>query len=123
AGEMISTAEDANRFLRALLGGEVLRPAELAEMKKTVRADKFDGPWPGARYGLGLMWVPNSCGGSWSHGGDIPGYKTRNGVTPDGSRSVVVSLNTDSMVPKPGVTAPAGDEAADLIDHALCGTG
>ncbi|KNE79458.1 MULTISPECIES: serine hydrolase domain-containing protein [Streptomyces] len=123
AGEMISTTEDGNRFLRALLGGEVLRPAELAEMKKTVRAGEFDSAWPGVRYGLGLMWAPNSCGGVWFHGGDIPGFKTRNGVTGDGSRSVMVSVNTQSMVPEPGVPAPAGDETADLIDHALCGTG
>ncbi|RDI60517.1 hypothetical protein DFR76_115147 [Nocardia pseudobrasiliensis] len=28
------------------------------------------------------------------HGGDIPGYKTRDGVTDDGTRSVVVSMST-----------------------------
>ncbi|WNV88909.1 serine hydrolase domain-containing protein [Umezawaea sp. Da 62-37] len=123
AGEIISTTADGNRFLRALVGGEVLRPAQLAEMQKTVRAAKFDEGWPGARYGLGLMWVPNSCGGSWSHGGDIHGFKTRNGVSPDGSRSVVVSINTDSMTPKPGVPAPTQDVTVDLIDHALCATG
>ncbi|PRY40403.1 D-alanyl-D-alanine carboxypeptidase [Umezawaea tangerina] len=120
AGEMISTTADGNTFLKALLGGRVLRPAQLAEMRKTVRAAKFDGAWPGARYGLGLMWVPNSCGGAWSHGGDIHGFKTRNGVSPDGSRSVVVSINTDSMTPKPGVPAPTKDVAVDLVDHALC---
>jgi D-alanyl-D-alanine carboxypeptidase len=120
AGAMISTTEDLNRFLRALLSGEVLRPAELAEMRRTVPATRFEAGWPGVRYGLGLMWIPNSCGGSWSHGGDIHGFLTRDGVTPDGSRSVVVSVNTDSMVPKPGVPAPTEDVAIDLIDHALC---
>ncbi len=120
AGDMISTTEDGNKFLKALLGGRVLRPAQLAEMTKTVDTPKLYPAWPGARYGLGLMWIPNSCGGHWSHGGDIPGFKTRNGVTPDGERSVMVSVNTDSMVPKPGVTPPAKDVAVDLIDHALC---
>ncbi|MFD1147168.1 serine hydrolase domain-containing protein [Saccharothrix hoggarensis] len=123
AGDMISTTEDGNRFLQALLGGEVLRPAELAEMTRTVRAAEFDGAWPGARYGLGLMWTPNSCGGHWSHGGDIHGFMTRNGVTPDGTRSVVVSVNTDSMVPKTGTPAPTKDVTVDLVDHALCGPG
>jgi D-alanyl-D-alanine carboxypeptidase len=46
---------------------------------------------------------------------------TRNGANADGSRSVVVSINTDSLVPKPGVPAPTKDVAIDLIDHALCG--
>ncbi|HWO65529.1 MAG TPA: serine hydrolase domain-containing protein [Umezawaea sp.] len=122
AGAIISTTEDANEFLRALLSGRVLRPAQLAAMRDTVPATRFEAGWPGVRYGLGLMFVPNSCGGSWAHGGDIHGFKTRNGVTSDGSRSVVVSINTDSMVPKPGVPAPTKDVAIDLIDHALCGT-
>ncbi|TWE27711.1 D-alanyl-D-alanine carboxypeptidase [Prauserella muralis] len=122
AGAMISTTEDGNRFLRALLGGRVLRPAQLAEMTRTVRAPYFDPAWPGARYGLGLMWIPNSCGGSWSHGGDIHGFKTRNGVTTDGTRSVVVSINSDSLVPKPGAPELTTDPTVELIEHALCGT-
>jgi D-alanyl-D-alanine carboxypeptidase len=122
AGEIISTPQDGNRFLRALVTGKVLRPAQLAAMQTTVPTNpEFQQNWPGARYGLGLMWVPNSCGGSWSHGGDIQGFQTRNGVRPDGSRSVIVSINTDSLKRKPGVPAPAKDVSIDLIDHALCG--
>jgi len=56
----------------------------------------------------------------WSHGGDIQGFMTRDGVSPDGRRSVVVSLNTDSPVPQPGVVSPATDITTALIDHALC---
>ena len=121
AGAMISTTANANTFLRALLSGKVLRPAQLEAMQDTVPATRFEAAWPGVRYGLGLMWAPNACGGSWSHGGDILGFKTRDGVTSDGSRSVVVSINTDSLVPKPGIPAPTKDQAIDLIDHALCG--
>ncbi len=121
AGDMISTTEDGNKFLKALFGGEVLRPAQLAEMTTTVAAPRLDAAWPGARYGLGVMWIPSSCGGYWSHGGDIPGFKTRNGVTPDGERSVMVSINTDSMVAKPGAPKVTKDVTADLVDHALCG--
>jgi D-alanyl-D-alanine carboxypeptidase len=121
AGDMISTTEDGNKFLKALIGGEVLRPAQLAEMTKTVRAPQLDPAWAGAEYGLGLMWTPNSCGGHWSHGGDIPGFMTRNGVTADGERSVMVSINTDSMVAEPGAPKLTEDVATDLVDHALCG--
>ncbi|KDN21821.1 D-alanyl-D-alanine carboxypeptidase [Amycolatopsis rifamycinica] len=122
AGEMISTVDDTNRFLRALLGGKVLKPAQLAQMRTTVDTDDvFRKILPGVRYGLGIMYVPNSCGGAWTHGGDIHGFKTRNGVTSDGSRSVVVSINTDSPKPDPGVNLPATDLAYDLVNHALCG--
>ncbi|WP_286900730.1 serine hydrolase [Thermocrispum sp.] len=122
AGEMISTTADSNKFLRALVSGKVLRPRELAEMTRTVRAEPLDAAWLGARYGLGLVWIPNSCGGSWAHGGDIPGFMTRNGVSPDGRRSVTVSINTDSLVPAPDAPEVAGDVTADLIEHALCGS-
>ncbi|GID28209.1 D-alanyl-D-alanine carboxypeptidase [Paractinoplanes brasiliensis] len=122
AGEMISTAADANTFLRALMTGKVLKRAQLNEMLTTVDTiDLLKNRWPGARYGLGIVWAENSCGGYWSHGGDIEGFMTRNGVTPDGSRSVTVSINTDSLKPAPGVQLPATDIATELVDHALCG--
>ncbi|GAA3864895.1 serine hydrolase domain-containing protein [Saccharothrix violaceirubra] len=121
AGDMIGTTDDGNRFLQALLGGKILKPAQLAEMKKTVPATVYQGWIPGLRYGLGLMWNPTSCGGSWSHGGDIPGFMTRNGVTDDGSRSVVVTLNTDSPIPADG-TLPTKEISLGIVEHALCGT-
>jgi len=121
AGEMISTPADGNRFLRALLSGRLLRPAQLAEMKKTVPATPFQSNWPGARYGLGLMSMPVSCGTSWSHGGDIMGFRTRNGVNESGTRSVVVSLNTDSLKPRPGAPKVTTDVTIPLIEDAICG--
>ncbi|WP_213005186.1 serine hydrolase domain-containing protein [Paractinoplanes toevensis] len=122
AGEMISTAADGNRFLKALIGGRVLKPAQLAEMQRTVPASpEFQTNWPGVRYGLGLMFVPNPCGGEWAHGGDIMGFQTRNGVSADGRRSVIVSINTDSLKRDPGVPKPAVDITTDLINDALCG--
>ena len=123
AGEVISTTHDGNRFLKALVQGRLLKPAQLSEMQRTVPTNTaFRSAWPGARYGLGLMWIPNSCGGSWSHGGDIMGFMTRNGVTPDGRRSVVVSYNTDSLERDDGVPAQDHEVTRTLIDHALCGT-
>ncbi|MEV6626860.1 serine hydrolase domain-containing protein [Amycolatopsis sp. NPDC051106] len=122
AGEMISTVDDTNRFLRALMSGKILKPVQLTQMRTTVDTnDLFRKILPGVRYGLGIMYVPNSCGGSWTHDGDIHGFKTRNGVTSDGSRSVVVSINTDSPKPDPGIELPATDLGFDLVNHALCG--
>jgi D-alanyl-D-alanine carboxypeptidase len=122
AGEIISTIDDSNRFLRALVGGRLLAPAQLAEMQRTVPTDSgFRKNWPGARYGLGIMRIPTPCGISWSHGGDIMGFMTRNAVSADGTRSVVVSLNTDSPKRKPGVAAPKHDMTLRLINRALCG--
>jgi D-alanyl-D-alanine carboxypeptidase len=87
AGQMIATPGDINKFLAALVGGKVLKPAQLAEMRKTVAAPGFP---PGWQYGLGLMRITLSCDKiAWGHGGDIDGYENRNGVTEDGRAATV----------------------------------
>ncbi|MEU9186492.1 serine hydrolase domain-containing protein [Streptomyces sp. NPDC048484] len=116
AGAMISTTADLTTFYEALLGGRLLRPAELAAMKTTVRAPELDPAWDGARYGLGLMEVPLTCGGSYySHGGDLPGYTTRNGVSADGRRTVVLNATGDGS---PDMSTQQATN--DLIDDELC---
>ncbi|MEU1191303.1 serine hydrolase domain-containing protein [Streptomyces sp. NPDC005859] len=116
AGAMISTTADLTRFYQALLGSRLLHPAELAAMKTTVRAPELDPGWPGVRYGLGLMEIPLSCGGTYySHGGDMPGYTTRNGVSEDGRRTVVLNATGD------GSADSSTQQAANsLIDDELC---
>jgi D-alanyl-D-alanine carboxypeptidase len=70
---MISTTDDLTRFYQALMTGKLLPAAQLAEMKTTVPAPGLADIWPGVRYGLGLMQIPPSCGGSYfAHGGDLP---------------------------------------------------
>ncbi|WP_198347581.1 serine hydrolase domain-containing protein [Nocardia terrae] len=124
AGALITTTADLNTFFRALLGGKLLQPEQLTEMKKTVDTDaEIRSIFPGARYGLGLFSIELSCGGRyWMHGGDIPGYKTRDGVTDDGTRSVVVSMST--LLQDTDDHQIAQENAAmTLVDHALCSTG
>nr|WP_305790173.1 serine hydrolase domain-containing protein [Actinoplanes lichenis] len=111
AGQMVATPSDLNAFFGALLDGKLLPPAQLAEMKRTVPA----AMWPGARYGLGLVSTPLSCGGlAWGHGGDIPGYETRNAATEDG-RAATVAV---TMVPE---SEEAEAHVRRAVDTALCG--
>ncbi|MGK7231826.1 serine hydrolase domain-containing protein [Streptomyces hygroscopicus] len=119
AGAMVSTTGDLSRFYSALLGGRLLRPAQLSAMKTTVRAEGLDAVWPGARYGLGLQEVPLSCGGSYyTHGGDIPGFSTRSGASADGRRVVVVATTGDTA---PDQSTEKAKNA--LVDRALCASG
>ncbi|WP_437579341.1 serine hydrolase domain-containing protein [Sorangium sp. So ce887] len=121
SGDMISTPSDMNRFFAALLGGELLEPAQLEEMRATVDASRM---WPGYQYGLGLSSTPLSCGGLvWGHGGDILGYETSGGVTEDG-RAVTVAV-TALPSALPGVQTIEDAKAAyenvlALVDAALC---
>lgn len=87
AGGLVSTPADLDRFYGALLDGRLLRPAELAEMRRTVPADLGV---PGARYGLGLGSIPLSCGEFWGHEGGIIGFTNLAGVGPGGRRVTVV---------------------------------
>lgn len=124
SGGLISTTRDVNRFLRALMGGELLPPDQLAEMQRTVPvSDEVQPVWPGARYGLGLFQHPLPCGGTyWAPGGTQVGWVTRTAVTADGRDSVVVSLSThlaDSMDSAIRQERAVGT----LVANALCGDG
>lgn len=86
AAALISTGPDLTRFVRALLAGRVLPPAQLAEMRTTVPAE-------GADYGLGIREIPLPCGGvAWGHAGNMPGFDSFTAATEDG-RSVFVVVN------------------------------
>ncbi|MFE0100108.1 serine hydrolase domain-containing protein [Streptomyces sp. NPDC059009] len=112
AGQLVSTNSDLNRFFGALMDGELLPKAQLDQMRRTVPAG---APFAdGARYGLGLVRTPLSCGGVyWGHGGSFPGYETRGGVTGDG-RAADVAV---TMQPADKATMPRVER---LVDQALC---
>lgn len=112
AGDLISTADDVLRFWQALLGGRLLPADRLAEMRTTVPA------WPGSgiEYGLGISSVPTTCGTlAWGHSGDIPGFSTRLGFTPDGEKGMVMAQTTLTG----GGPAEALSDRA--IDRVICG--
>lgn len=118
AGGMVSTLSDLDRFLRALLSGRLLPPAELAQMEKTVPATGLAPGVRGVRYGLGLIRIPLSCGGEyWTHPGDILGYSVWDGVTRHGRRTAVVMASTE-VGGQPALAQHVAEER--LVDHALC---
>jgi len=120
---IVSSTQDLDRFFRALLDGRLLRPAQLADMKRTVpiSAD-IEQIWPGGQYGLGLVRRPLPCGGIyWGHDGGDAGYITVTGVTDDGRRSAMVSMSTalgDSL----DHYLQQQHTADVLIQNALCAT-
>ncbi|AXG77727.1 serine hydrolase domain-containing protein [Streptomyces paludis] len=135
-GALISTAADTNAFFAALLGGRLLAPAQLAEMRRTVAVPDEHGAVPGARHGLGLRWTPLTCGGGyWGHSGTGIGYmvwpavmsrtdrtgatgKTSKGSTGGGLTAVTVSVHSRPGDEDTAVRQLKG--VIDLVDHALC---
>jgi D-alanyl-D-alanine carboxypeptidase len=89
AGDMVSTTEDLQTFISALMTGKLLPPALLAEMRD---------PHGAYNYGLGL-WVQDlgpACGGTlYQHNGSPPGgYGALMYSTADGSKILTASITT-----------------------------
>jgi D-alanyl-D-alanine carboxypeptidase len=95
AGELVSTTPDVNRFFRALLGGRLLRPELLREMKTTVPFDPAVAHLGG--YGLGLYWLATPCGRSWGHNGLVIGQTTYSTHAEDGDAAqLTIAENLNS---------------------------
>jgi len=89
AGQLVSNARDVTSFYAALLGGRVVGPALLRELKTTVH---------GYDYGLGIYSRPTRCGSVWGHNGDIPGWRNVVFASADGTSVVQVMVNVDGKV-------------------------
>ncbi|MFI0404697.1 serine hydrolase domain-containing protein [Actinomadura sp. 3N508] len=118
SGSMITTLRDNNRFFRALIGGRLVPAPLLAQMQRTVPTG-WDGPYEGSRYGLGLFWYPLRCdrAGYWAHGGDMLGYKIREGVRAGGGRAVTVAM-ASQLAGEPAERQ--GMAARATIENVLC---
>ncbi|UKS29675.1 beta-lactamase family protein [Paenibacillus sp. HWE-109] len=91
AGDMISDADDLNKFFSYLLGGKLLKEEQLKQMLTTVPVGRngIEG------YGLGISEIKLSNGVSiWGHTGGILGFSTIAGGTLGGNHTLVVSLNS-----------------------------
>ncbi|MDM5307544.1 serine hydrolase domain-containing protein [Peribacillus frigoritolerans] len=91
AGEMISTADDLNKFFSYLLGGKLMKEQQLKQMLTTVPTGRAEI----GRYGLGIYETKLPSGVPiWGHTGDIPGFSTFAGGTLGGKHTLAVSLNS-----------------------------
>jgi D-alanyl-D-alanine carboxypeptidase len=97
---MVSTGDDVDRFLGALLGGRLFSRHLLTEMKRpTPGAEAFfaGAGLSGTGYGLGLVIVSTPWGTAYGSLGDIDGYTAS--VLQLGHRRVALLMNTDSLRP------------------------
>ncbi|MFJ8525336.1 MULTISPECIES: serine hydrolase [Bacillus cereus group] len=90
-GEMISTADDLNKFFSYLLGGKLLKEQQLKQMLTTVPTGRegMDG------YGLGIFETKLPNGVSiWGHTGGALGFTTLVGGKLGGKHTLVVNWNS-----------------------------
>ncbi|AMM91693.1 D-alanyl-D-alanine carboxypeptidase [Peribacillus simplex] len=89
-GDLISTADDLNKFFSYLLSGKLLKEQQLKQMLTTVPTgiEGIDG------YGLGIYEtkLPNHVS-IWGHAGGVPGFSTFAGGTLGGKHTLAINLN------------------------------
>ncbi len=89
-GDLISTADDLNKFFSYLLSGKLLKEQQLKQMLTTVPTgiEGIDG------YGLGIYETkfPNHVS-IWGHTGGVPGFSTLAGGTLGGKHTLAINLN------------------------------
>lgn len=111
AGAIVSTTDDLANFERALFSGQLLPPAQQAELETTV-------PATGGDYGLGVGRWQTPCGPAWSHNGAVLGYESWWLTSSDGSRQVVVATNQFNLTDDQGTDTDIGKALTD----AYCAT-
>jgi D-alanyl-D-alanine carboxypeptidase len=112
SGAIISTPDELARFIGALVAGQLYGGALRAEAMITVPGDSQPPGLPGPgtnNAGLALFRYDAECGPVWGHTGRFPGYRNYALATPDGGRTLVLTLNQE----------PAPDTADLRILHAL----
>jgi len=120
AGAMISTPAELNKFMQAVLGGDLLDEHTTKLMLTGIPTG--EDLLPGSTYGLGIESINLSCGSAWGHSGDIPGYQTRNAVASDGTAVTV----TVTALPFAIFQGPEEELlqryriVIDTLDQALC---
>lgn len=72
AGGLVSTANDLQKFMQGLFGGNLVSPETLAEMKR-IQTPGCDNPY--CEYGLGLEIWRTSAGTAFGHNGSLVGIE------------------------------------------------
>ncbi|WP_106400865.1 serine hydrolase domain-containing protein [Actinocorallia populi] len=117
SGAVVSTAQDWSRFSAALLGGELLPPDQLEQMRATVPVDPKRPDGPG--YGLGVQTGDTPCGTFWGHDGGLPGYLTFGVADRTGSRTANILISTEFWA-EFGADPKIAEVAETLQTTAIC---
>ncbi|MEV7280444.1 serine hydrolase domain-containing protein [Streptomyces sp. NPDC093111] len=102
AGAMTSTLHDLRGWAEILATGRLLSPETQAQRLKTLPTG-----FPGTSYGLGIL----DTNGWIGHNGSLPGYETVTVYLPERKATLVLLINTDSLV--------GGQEPSTLLARAI----
>ena len=117
SGGVVSTPRDANAFIRAYARGATTSPAA-HRAQFTFRPGSSDPPGPGRNSaGLAIFRYQTRCGTVYGHTGNTSGYTQFAAATKNGSRSAVVSVNSQIT---PHINADRFPELRRIYTLAVC---
>jgi D-alanyl-D-alanine carboxypeptidase len=94
SGGIVSTPADLNDFIRGYVGGKLFDERTRAKQRQVVEGGSSDPPGPGKNSaGLAIFRYETRCGTVWGHTGNTLGYTQFMAASPNGRRSVTVSIN------------------------------
>jgi D-alanyl-D-alanine carboxypeptidase len=94
SGGMVSTPSEFNEFVRGYVGSDLFDLQTRASQRQVFEGGSSDPPGPGKNSaGLGIFRYETRCGTVWGHTGNYPGYTQFMAASPNGKRSVTVSVN------------------------------
>jgi D-alanyl-D-alanine carboxypeptidase len=106
SGGIVSTPADLNTFIRGYVGGKLFDERTQAKQRRVVEGGSSEPPGPGKNSaGLGIFRYETRCGTVWGHTGNTLGYTQFMAASPNGRRSVTVSINSQ-------LAPPVGDSEA-----------
>ena len=120
SGGIVSTPSDMNDFIRGYVGGELFARRVQAQQRLVLEGGSSEPPGPGYNSaGLAVFRYETKCGTMWGHTGNTSGYTQFMAASPNGRRSVVVSINEQLFPPEVGT--PAAFEALRRAEErAVC---
>ncbi len=120
SGGVVSTPNDLNAFMRAYAGGALVSEKTRKQQTKWVEGSSVN-PGPGHnKAGLALFRYKTRCGVVYGHTGTILGYTQFAAATPDGKRSVTLSLTTQlGEATTPDLVAQMRDVQEDFVCELL----
>jgi D-alanyl-D-alanine carboxypeptidase len=94
SGGMVTTPSELNDFVRGYVGSDLFDLGTRALQRRVFEGGSSEPPGPGKNSaGLGIFRYETRCGTVWGHTGNYPGYTQFLAASPDGRRSVTVSVN------------------------------
>jgi D-alanyl-D-alanine carboxypeptidase len=100
SGGIVSTPADLNAFIRGYVGGKLFDQRTRAKQRRVIEGGSSEPSGPGKNSaGLAIFRYETRCGTVWGHTGNTPGYTQFMAASPNGSRSVTVSINSQLAPP------------------------